>query len=256
MQSRDPFSGDCDRRINPRGFPDLPGPLAEPRPVLRGLRLVHDPSCTTHPPPCRAETRSQGIATSSGCSAIHSRIAEPCRAETRSQGIATRDGELQSAGGAGPLAEPRPVLRGLRPLRKSCHAIFLVKLVEPRPVLRGLRRMGFLMAFLLSCHGLQSRDPFSGDCDPVCSPHLSPLRRLPCRAETRSQGIATSSPYRGAQQNPFTLQSRDPFSGDCNQSLDLRRGSVGRDLHACRAKTRSQGIATHTSCETPRPSGP
>ena len=93
--------------------------------------------------------------------------AQPCRAETRSQGIATgfigvlllevfEDG-LQSRdpfSGDCDAAHPRD------------HCGLHEPLAEPRPVLRGLRRdvLGDLLHDAPE-GGLQSRDPFSGDCD-------------------------------------------------------------------------------------------
>ena len=68
---------------------------------------------------------------------------------------------------------------------------------------------------------LQSRDPFSGDCD-------SPL--------LRAMGTITST--------ASALQSRDPFSGDCDSFS--QSGCFSERIHACRAETRSQGIATLT----------
>jgi hypothetical protein len=201
--------------LTERGF----GALAEPRPVLRGLRPHCSPGTCSGGRSvlaCRAETRSQGIATAPG-PRRRPGSSWPCRAETRSQGIATWkafDDDVPLAA----LAEPRPVLRGLR-----------LRLVAHRPA---------------DFQFLQSRDPFSGDCDssseaptrtgndftlaeprpvlrglrrraaPVVSPHFSPL---PCRAETRSQGIATpGSPGCFSPLFPSSLQSRDPFSGDCD----------------------------------------
>jgi hypothetical protein len=51
-------------------------------------------------------------------------------------------------------------------------------------------------------------------------------RRTSCRAETRSQGIATRPPApRSAGVPGSALQSRDPFSGDCNEK-EKQRGLV------------------------------
>ena len=91
LQSRDPFSGDCDSPSGRGGGRSGRPRLAEPRPVLRGLRQ-QSLSVPTHQPisrPCRAETRSQGIATLKGISQDRLRACSTCRAETRSQGIAT-----------------------------------------------------------------------------------------------------------------------------------------------------------------------
>ena len=143
-------------------------PLAEPRPVLRGLRRGYPvwQHRTRGSEPCRAETRSQGIATtfhtlgylrklrpcraetrSQGIATLENggpptpRISS-CRAETRSQGIATRSEREGKGRPSGKLAEPRPVLRGLR--RRggpSAPPPGRRRLAEPRPVLRGLRRL-------------------------------------------------------------------------------------------------------------------
>ena len=203
LQSRDPFSGDCDMHGEPSrvatawdtcraetrsqgiatpawrpGWPNgrmptcraetrsqgiatgafpprggFPGraPLAEPRPVLRGLRLLPLlPEVGNVLTACRAETRSQGIATLATVSR-RPRMEPACRAETRSQGIATHAGGPGGQMGECPdLAEPRPVLRGLRPQAPA-----------------------------------------------RCVP---PLALRPCRAETRSQGIAI--PGAGAPRGP------------------------------------------------------
>jgi len=115
--------------------------LAEPRPVLRGLRLFfsapHHSSGPLHT--CRAETRSQGIATRKQAVGLREGL-RACRAETRSQGIAT---STSAASGSPEAARI---------------------LAEPRPVLRGLRG-GDMPAVLTNPPALQSRDPFSGDCD-------------------------------------------------------------------------------------------
>ena len=297
LQSRDPFSGDCDLHL--------------PLPGLWGL-----------PAPCRAETRSQGIATMPQPLEEPVQVDQPCRAETRSQGIATRWIPWpRSASGSGclqsrdpfsgdcdsmttrrasarrirpSLAEPRPVLRGLRPYPSSRSTASQRRLAEPRPVLRGLRLHGLIPAH--SRHpDLQSRDPFSGDCDPSQATHpaatgvnslqsrdpfsgdcdvgalLHPGRAVdqPCRAETRSQGIATrvfplclpqctttacraetrsqgiatnDTPRLHAGGLNSNLQSRDPFSGDCDRSHP--RNQPHPDDRPCKAETRSQGIAT------------
>ena len=117
--------------------------LAEPRPVLRGLRphgglLGQDEE--TRPPACRAETRSQGIATSDFPEGRSPRDLIPCRAETRSQGIATLRRRRERPWAPIQLAEPRPVLRGLRPTTSTAPGPPGSRpLAEPRPVLRGLR---------------------------------------------------------------------------------------------------------------------
>ncbi len=124
--------------------------------------------------------------------------------------------------GFGALAEPRPVLRGLRHSsrpRTIPRAHFT--LAEPRPVLRGLRRCGRAGCPPRRPSGLQSRDPFSGDCDAFAS----------------RERIMTTL--------PDSLQSRDPFSGDCDQATLRSARRAGRT--PCRAETRSQGIATRIS---------
>ena len=74
---------------------------------------------------------------------------------------------------------------------------------------------------------LQSRDPFSGDCDPVNPSCFSRVPTASCRAETRSQGIATERPLqRGNHRRDIVLQSRDPFSGDCDWSLHAQSGGT------------------------------
>ena len=144
LQSRDPFSGDCDGDTNvPERHPSTKR-LAELRPVLRGLRREI----------ARPRLPNQNLAS--------------CRAETRSQGIATQSPENHRGTRQGNLlAEPRPVLRGLRPRPppQGC-AQALNRLAEPRPVLRGLRRSASGSGSISRNSILQSRDPFSGDCDP------------------------------------------------------------------------------------------
>ena len=221
--------------------------LAEPRPVLRGLR---PPSprrvfSVVIQPSCRAETRSQGIATlallrlalgldpalqsrdpfSGDCDSIEDFVGQnleeiaACRAETRSQGIATLVAQAQLRADKVMLAEPRPVLRGLRRSAVGARPTTEKRgLAEPRPVLRGLRRVLLGLVIGLVIGPLQSRDPFSGDCDPG--------------GHGRSGGG-----------DPDGLQSRDPFSGDCDPAA-FRGTEPETEYHACRAETRSQGIAT------------
>ena len=94
------------------------------------------------------------------------------------------------------LAEPRPVLRGLRHVRRrgGPHG-GRQGLAEPRPVLRGLRPSSscVMPRRARTALSLQSRDPFSGDCDAEALPGEKEGGRTSCRAETRSQGIATES---------------------------------------------------------------
>ena len=67
LQSRDPFSGDCETRAATTGERGMLPSLAEPRPVLRGLRRgIAEIDEVLRPHACRAETRSQGIATPLG----------------------------------------------------------------------------------------------------------------------------------------------------------------------------------------------
>ena len=127
------------------------------------------------------------------------------------------------------LAEPRPVLRGLRPCnplrgRKTNGS----QLAEPRPVLRGLRRGPSRSGRGLGSSDLQSRDPFSGDCDATtCGTRGWSRSTLTCRAETRSQGIAIpGGPRLDPGGGPAPLQSRDPFSGDCDLEASCEWGGL------------------------------
>ena len=195
---------------------------------------------------CRAETRSQGIATGGSTPAVAQKRRAPCRAETRSHGIATLEGSPQAfAGRKCILAEPRPVLRGLRrrPLGQGSETC--VKALQSRDPFSGdcdltqvppgtsyrLHPLQSRDPFSGDCDdphsssssgssssSLQSRDPFSGDCDlPRGEKHRRPCWPPACRAETRSQGIATRAPAMAAMRGiPMDLQSRDPFSGDCD----------------------------------------
>jgi hypothetical protein len=227
------------RGLRPRlhGPPRGRSRLAEPRPVLRGLRRRRAGK-DAHSPLCRAETRSQGIATS--MAALSGRLnpsQNTCRAETRSQGIATwPSGAFETApppcraGSQGiassrwwqaTLAEPRPVLRGLRPCPPGHHRAgpANLRLAEPRPVLRGLRqgqnvRVGSDLHLPGACRA-ETRS--QGIATLSIAAHDGPLARGTCRAETRSQGIATG----------------------CG-----RPGHRGSAPSSCRAETRSQGIAT------------
>jgi hypothetical protein len=169
LQSRDPFSGDCDSAVPgsgssapssscraetrsqgiARGNENVPPMqflyhhLAEPRPVLRGLRGRECESRSSGSrSTCRAETRSQGIARVARRGLLvagHS----ACRAETRSQGIASR---------------PHPG-RLARRSEDACRA-------ETRS--QGIATPGLA--------GAEQNQ-----------------RGNPCRAETRSQGIATAA---------------------------------------------------------------
>ena len=115
---------------------------------------------------------------------------------------------------------------------------------------------------------LQSRDPFSGDCDQ--KPHGDVVEAVPVLLQSRDPFSGDCDVEEGrALELPglIGLQSRDPFSGDCDFDIPgrprytwgqlaeprpvprgLRQGIVRRDWgdigHACRAETRSQGIAT------------
>ncbi len=175
MQSRDPFSGDCDVHCDFDLHRDIPPQLAEPRPVLRGLRRFHPP----RPPGTGARSLAEprpvlrGLRQVLPAQEANCLCHPPCRAETRSQGIAT--GALNS----------------------NTDLLAPNRLAEPRPVLRGLRLA-------------------------ACYPDASPRNRESCRAETRSQGIATA---RGSKETiserDTCLQSRDPFSGDCDVMANL-----------------------------------
>ncbi len=160
--------------------------------------------------------------------------------------------------GFGALAEPRPVLRGLRRERPHGHSPRdNNSLAEPRPVLRGLRPGPSEIAIVWIGRCLQSRDPFSGDCDVFCPeliksgrnslqsrdpfsgdcdketqmfPNAIPVLKA-CRAETRSQGIATASMRStSASLRSNRLQSRDPFSGDCDPARGCRSSPELRQL--------------------------
>ena len=275
LQSRDPFSGDCDavycvptgppghahlaeprpvlrglrRRKNSQSVANRLPRLAEPRPVLRGLRRVAPDQQgqgrvhrLAEPRPVLRGLRLQAIA----CSGGGPETPPPCRAETRSQGIATVFHDPRIPAGPGRLAEPRPVLRGLRPGRvgRSNPVIPIAPLAEPRPVLRGLRRSGPGADPGSAAAGLAEPRPVLRGLRPVKQASESLNKLLACRAETRSQGIATlfrplrhlphpaktlAEPRpvlrglrRGARPRAACplkvghLQSRDPFSGDCD----------------------------------------
>ena len=206
LQSRDPFSGDCDSDAT--------------RSDARQPRLG----------PCRAETRSQGIATPSLGDANHPRCEKSCRAETRSQGIATYFTPSPPPGSTdNNLAEPRPVLRGLR--RRHGRRRWRSRwnpLAEPRPVLRGLRPWDEPLSIRTLCGGTCRAETRSqGIATKMREPARSLLASSACRAETRSQGIATSRRGGcGCGRRGFPrLQSRDPFSGDCDES---RKATIPR----------------------------
>ncbi len=179
--------------------------LAEPRPVLRGLR--HDALrwmiARAGHPACRAETRSQGIAT-----------------------IWTNAG----AGGRGTrprLAEPRPVLRGLR----RGHTTPPSASRNHTPCRAETRSQGIATCELSRGHhgnplGLACRAETRSQ--GIATVFQSELIRAPmddaCRAETRSQGIATKLIILlDADPHGPSLQSRDPFSGDCDPEQSLRK---------------------------------
>jgi hypothetical protein len=65
-----------------------------------------------------------------------------------------------------------------------------------------------------SITSLQSRDPFSGDCDDPLGRQGPEDPGRPCRAETRSQGIATKRKSKGGSWLQYL------FPGDCNATLD------------------------------------
>ena len=141
------------------------------------------------------------------------------------------------------LAGTRPVFRGLRPntgrgaahgLPEACRDETRFQGIATLPCQRpnGFRR------FLL-----QGRDPFSGDCDmPQPQPPSERAVPQPCRDETRFQGIATGSWTSASTPWTFTLQGRDPFSGDCDRAQAAR--VLPFMFMACRDETRFQGIAT------------
>ena len=89
---------------------------------------------------------------------------------------------------------------------------------------------------------LQSRDPFSGDCDVAfIKEHGEPMEKpLQSRDPFSGDCDAPSGAVVSAWEN--CLQSRDPFSGDCDLYAVLTPMPVSRAT--CRAETRSQGIAT------------
>ena len=203
--------------------------LAEPRPVLRGLRREARTARSSTPgrQACRAETRSQGIATLRRRQECWQLADKPCRAETRSQGIATWDsaGLGSRSRRSSPLAEPRPVLRGLR-------------------LTRPVDNYG--------CHtDLQSRDPFSGDCDNTCPTSIHPPAGHSTILQSRDpfSGDCDASAFAEIRRamDQLILQSRDPFSGDCDSPPGPSGGGASR-FEACRAETRSQGIATGRLC--------
>ena len=167
LQSRDPFSGDCNLGAPPTEPPRARSQLAEPRPVLRGLRPARrreGASGGKMTMSCRAETRSQRIATVAQLRAQGEQPLGACRAETRSQGIATT----------------------------SCAVIF-----------------SYLRVMIL-----QSRDPFSGDCDGLISGEdPTAPGRAPCRAETRSQGIVTGSSDVDPPDDPHLAEPRPVLRG-------------------------------------------
>ena len=139
LQGRDPFSGDCDLLSAAEGRAAASA-LAGTRPVFRGLRrhmfrLVGEAGwilAGTRPvfrglrperrrcrrsrrrsPPCRDETRFQGIATGRERGGLPPE-APACRDETRFQGIATLDQRPGPGDQEIHLAGTRPVFRGLR----------------------------------------------------------------------------------------------------------------------------------------------
>jgi hypothetical protein len=244
LQGRDPFSGDCDY-----------------------LYLVHQ---LLNPHfPCKDETRFQGIATlpdrrppqppraplartrpvfrglrRSGTRGPEALQLPSCKDETRFQGIATRLDVWVSAGNKDEPCKDETRFQGI------------ATGTETRAK-RSPRKSH-----------LQGRDPFSGDCD--AAPRASDQKHMARLARTRPvfRGlrpvrtcIRFACPFR-------ILQGRDPFSGDCDQVLQRRRGSPmpptlqGRDpfsgdcdlscisarsrasFPTCKDETRFQGIAT------------
>ena len=273
LQSRDPFSGDCDypqnsarrkrdlrllaeprpvlRGLRPSGLEAIQALisyLAEPRPVLRGLRREARTARSSTPgrQACRAETRSQGIATLRRRQECWQLADQPCRAETRSQGIATWDsaGLGSRSRRSSPLAEPRPVLRGLRP--GACghpNGLQGDDLQSRDPFSGDCDSSGREQPNHVAHPDLQSRDPFSGDCDLRAQLTTTDVI-LTCRAETRSQGIATKSTWASMAMTRSTCRAETRSQGIA--TIHARPRSTRRPgiLQSCRAETRSQGIAT------------
>ena len=197
MQSRDPFSGDCDLRARQEEGEGL-GALAEPRPVLRGLRrgLLLPPGRAPASPDLQSRDPFSGDCDPGNRKPHPCRISSTCRAETRSQGIATAVGLDVSVGAETGRLQSRDPFSG------DCDWTSPGAHQNPQQPLQTL----------------QSRDPFSGDCDKIIAPAAAAKTRSTCRAETRSQGIATITTARSrlAKAKKSNLQSRDPFSGDCD----------------------------------------
>ena len=170
--------------------------LARTRPVFRGLRfsLWSRANPPGPPPPCKDETRFQGIA-----------IAGPL--------------------GPGPVAYTA-ILQGRDPFSGDCDQ----RSWPPPQHHKGGRLQG-RDPFSGDCDPggwpplptpgshLQGRDPFSGDCDTEIFAFMFILpQSITCKDETRFQGIAMA--YRRAPAWPLRarpLQGRDPFSGDCDR---------------------------------------
>ena len=141
-----------------------------------------------------------------------------CRAETRSQGIATVARGRNFIGGEIRLAEPRPVLRGLRPrIRFVPSSMDTPNLQSRDPFSGDCDDPGRSSTFKNTTSPLQSRDPFSGDCDP--SSTAARMRAARARlAEPRPvlRGLRRPSFFGDLDAGEKRLQSRDPFSGDCD----------------------------------------
>ena len=187
--------------------------LAGTRPVFRGLRQEPLSAQERDPgqPPCKDETRFQGIATSAWCGKRWAGPWCPCKDETRFQGIATTQMRDHHSICLHRLARTRPVFRGLRLIeleRDIPQAIGM--LAGTRPVFRGLR---------------------VADAPQQRGQPLIPS----CKDETRFQGIATGVFFGGtAARISRALQGRDPLSGDCDRRLPLSlrggfRSLQGRD---------------------------
>ena len=219
MQSRDPFSGDCDRRLGVATSTCEGDTLQsrdlfsgdcdclhlrrqEPHPVSKHLQS-RDPfsgDCdgafrvtrtVISVPGLQSRDPFSGDCDGRPCYTWRCTGPSKCLAEPRPvlRGLRRAPGPGAPRPAARLLAEPRPVLRGLRPgwRRKRCRAPR--QLAEPRPVLRGLR------------------------------PHLhnpapDPEGPEACRAETRSQGIATERKSKRGSWLQYL------FPGDCNATLD------------------------------------
>ncbi len=200
--------------------------LARTRPVFRGLRRASHTAGDARRiiPPCKDETRFQGIAT-------WGIAGGPCRPpDAHLQGRDPFSGDCDLSGSLTKprpdrtLARTRPVFRGLRPRLDP------ERLIWPKPALQG-------------------RDPFSGDCDTL----FSIGRKI-----TSSRCLQGRDPFSGdcdytrwVALNPckFPLQGRDPFSGDCDR--DSLPGTPRRTPRLARTRPVFRGL--RPSCCSHRP---